>query len=144
MAKTKVRRLTTPRKSPEHLPRVPVLDIPGNADPFDRIPELACLTRLDDDALAGLIEIAIAIMDARLGDVDLEQDDHDEDNADQEDTRLEDDEDGHDQEDDRSDYELDGAGWLEPAHWAEKDGPTGLVFIPEHPRASPLFGRPPR
>jgi hypothetical protein len=62
--------------------RVPILHVPGNAYPFANIPELgaealAQLQALDETTLEALAEIAIAILDARQGDVELEDDTED-------------------------------------------------------------------
>jgi hypothetical protein len=68
--------------------RVPILHAPENAYPFANIPELfpelealpaatlQHLLDLDGDALEAAVEIAIRILDARQGDIDLE-DNHD-------------------------------------------------------------------
>src|SRR5690242_4159122 len=55
-ATTKMRRLTTRRKTPEDVSSAP----------------LAYLLSLEDTTLEGLVEILIAIMDARQGDTDME------------------------------------------------------------------------
>ncbi|GAB2178713.1 hypothetical protein [Dongia sp. agr-C8] len=52
---------------------VPVYDMPGNSE------SLTVLEKLDTEALEALAEIVVAILDARQGDPDREEDDHAED-----------------------------------------------------------------
>jgi hypothetical protein len=120
-------------RAPRDRSPIPVIDLPGNAFPFADIPELGAealpattlqhLLDLDADALEAAVEIAIRILDARQGDIDIEEDDPAEDNADRE--GIDDDREQDDADDEEDDHgEEDDAPEDDDSDEADPDSPA--------------------